>query len=758
MSNSNFSSSSLYGALTPSPPKTKREHCIVQGKTDEVTAREQQSQRHTVQRDDFPLRTDNDAYRTRSSAVVDHPRAGHSTFFGPSGPGVEARLAVGEYDLPSYPPTENVHALEETQSNSLCDQLHDFHIETFHVNEGRILPEPSGAQNVSQAASSSMDTSSSQTAHYPLLGYDRNCFQNPGVVGFQALGDSGFIPEHEGVSSLESGYVHHAVSTQGARRTRNSPTQSHPAPRSVHNEHGMTFQPTRGYVVPSRMNMAVTATESDAVQNQGLQIQMIGRYAAGDRDHASAQSQSASFLQYQYQPPPSHSSRQLPSRLPSDHSSLPMHMSGFSMSQQLCSDAAPTTNHGPFPIPYPVATSAPGPSATSFTNYLSTTPLQPQSAPPLPHEWSPAPLFGDTHLVPGQGSTMSPRSFGGPQPPCALRHDASTTFGHEGESLASDHMGSSEMTTEGWRSLPMQPAADTQLDPSSARLVANSFGPSHFASTSPVQSSPSLATQPSFRHLRRWSSATSSPTVPLRPVPTFQGGNPYQAARHRRHSQADTSSDFIQRSARNGPSRSRSPTPGLGQASAQVAHMLHPVPDTDAQSPMSTTSASTSLNTSPLERHVVSCDNRLVDEEAIHNALQKPDKLLHVYECLWDRENAPCGMWVEGDQPSIADHLHLFHGFKGGETTTRCLWKDCPKPNMKGTSIARHVVTHVGFRIKCDTCKHEFARGDACNRAHTRSHCTGMGQPMYGDLVCVLDARKVDSGHRLLKKRRLEDS
>lgn len=54
------------GALTPSPPKTKREHCIVQGKTDEVTAREQQSQRHTVQRDDFPL---------RCASIVLRPRA-----------------------------------------------------------------------------------------------------------------------------------------------------------------------------------------------------------------------------------------------------------------------------------------------------------------------------------------------------------------------------------------------------------------------------------------------------------------------------------------------------------------------------------------------------------------------------------------------------------------------------------------------------------------------------------------------------------
>ena len=500
------------------------------------------------------------------------------------------------------------------------------------------------------------------------------------------------------------------------------------------------------------MNMVVTATESDAVQDQGFRIQMMTRFV-GDRDHTSAQSQSSSFLQYQYQPPPSHSSRHLPSRLSSDRSSLPMHMSSFSTSQQLCNDLAPT-NHGSFPAPYPVATSAPGPSAASFTNYPSATPLLPHSAPPVLREWpSNAALLGDTRLAAGQGSSMSHRSFGGHQLSCAFGHDASTTFSHEGESLVPDHVGSAEMTTEGWCSLPVQPAADTQLDPSSARLVANSFGPSHFAS-SPVQSS---SPQPSTRHLRRWSSATSGSTVPLRSMPTFQSGTPYQAARHRRHSQADTSSDFFQRSARKTSSQSRSPTPGLCQASSQVAHMLHPVPDDDVRTSMTTTSPGTSMSPNLSERQMVMCEGRLVEDEAVHNALQKPDKLLHVYECFWDRENTPCGMWVEGDQPSIADHLHLFHGFKGGETTTRCLWGDCPKPNMKGTSIARHVVTHVGFRIKCDTCRHEFARGDACNRAHTRSHCTGMGQPMYGDLVTVLDARKVDPGYRLLKKRRLDD-
>ena len=142
---------------------------------EEVTAREQHSQRHTVQRDDFPSRCASiilrprawnlsrgccDAYRTRSSAVVDHPRVGHSTLFGPSGPGSSARPAVNEYDLPSHIPTENVHTFEETKSNSLCDQFDDFHIETLQPGERHILPEQSGVANMSQLASSPLDASS----------------------------------------------------------------------------------------------------------------------------------------------------------------------------------------------------------------------------------------------------------------------------------------------------------------------------------------------------------------------------------------------------------------------------------------------------------------------------------------------------------------------------------------------------------------------------------------------------------------------
>ncbi|KAF9222393.1 hypothetical protein BS17DRAFT_768000 [Gyrodon lividus] len=261
----------------------------------------------------------------------------------------------------------------------------------------------------------------------------------------------------------------------------------------------------------------------------------------------------------------------------------------------------------------------------------------------------------------------------------------------------------------GWHSPAVTPS------PRSSPMRAGSIG--HNSQTTPLGS----------RHLRRWSSVTNSA---LRMSPTLTASPPLHIVQFPRHSQSNNSFSHF-------PPSTEALTDG--QSSYMLPH------------------AAAEATTEPAVRNVIRCDGYLVDEESLNTALQKPDKLLHVYACFWDLGQSPCGMWIEGDQSSVADHLGLFHGFKGGEVATRCLWRDCPKPHMKGTSIARHVVTHVGFRVKCNTCKHEFARVDACNRAHSRSGCSGVGRPMYGDLQRVLDARKVDPLQRPSKKRRTDD-
>lgn len=261
----------------------------------------------------------------------------------------------------------------------------------------------------------------------------------------------------------------------------------------------------------------------------------------------------------------------------------------------------------------------------------------------------------------------------------------------------------------------------------------------------------SQKTPPGSRHLRRWSSVTNPA---LRASPPFPSSFSPNIVPFPRYPPPPSSSSDNTTYAHFSPSaESESDDPSVyAMPHAAVVNVSETVPSCSscASSPPSCSEQQPQQPQPPM-RTVIRCDGYHIDEESWSAALTRPDKLLHVYECFWDLPHSPCGMWIEGDQSSVADHLALFHGFRGGEVTTRCLWRDCPKPHMKGTSIARHVVTHIGFRVKCNTCKHEFARVDACNRAHSRSGCLGVGQPMYGDLQEVLDARKVE---RPSKKRR----
>ncbi|KAF8420579.1 hypothetical protein L210DRAFT_3510450 [Boletus edulis BED1] len=266
----------------------------------------------------------------------------------------------------------------------------------------------------------------------------------------------------------------------------------------------------------------------------------------------------------------------------------------------------------------------------------------------------------------------------------------------------------------------------------------------------------SQKTPPGSRHLRRWSSVTnpalrasppfsSSFTPNIIPFPRYPAPPPHQAP-------CSSDNSFSHFSPCSESESDDLPAYAMPHAAAAV-ELTEAIPaDQQPQQQLQQQQQPT-----PPIRSVIRCDGHLIDEESWTAALSRPDKLIHVYECFWDLAHSPCGMWIEGDQSSVADHLALFHGFRGGEVTTRCLWRDCPRPHMKGTSIARHVVTHIGFRVKCHTCKHEFARVDACNRAHSRSGCLGVGQPMYGDLQRVLDARKVDPLQRPSKKRRTDE-
>ncbi|KIK25817.1 hypothetical protein PISMIDRAFT_325504 [Pisolithus microcarpus 441] len=784
---------------------TKGDRHVAPSRMEEVTAREQRSQ-HNTQRDDLPSRSDNDVSGIRGSAVVDLPRAGHSTSLGSSGPRRQLQPIAGNYhySLPSHTPSDATSVLEEAHGNSLCDRMDGFHFSP-QLSERQGLGEQ-GRTHVSRNATSSakvtasFDIASSRTAHSTHPAGDASSFQNPSAGEHPAAAYPAFIPGHEHVGPFDQALrgdastqeVVHSTSTlsditsnlpygfddchvdtgDGSSSSYDPPSfaggfmQTSPPigrtgqsitspsrrprapPRSAYDVdiHTMSRKSDCGYDTSHPSGTMATAVESDAVYDHGAHIQTS--CLVGDRDRQSGQSQAPSFAHCQYQSQPPHLPQHLPPRNSSDlsYAYIPA-----PSSQPLRSDAdySPVPNPGSESDPSPV--SAPGRSVTGLTTCSSATHLQPHSAPPVLHERSCSPFYGDSHSPARQLNVALPLSSLGRSPQSSFRRGLPRGPGYERDFSASAYMDESEMRPEGWgTTLFRQPAGLSQIA-SSVRPDPDLFGNAYEMSMSVQPSSSSVGMEPASRHIRRWSSLSVGSTPTSRLPTAFQATSQSYTTRLRRHSQVVSPAPSLQRSTRKVSSQSPSPTPGLGHMPAQAETFDASTQGTP--SAISTTTASGNLQ----DHEAVMCDGFAVDEESVHNALQKPDKLLHVYECFWDRENAACGMWIEGDQPSIADHLQHFHGFKGGETTTRCLWRDCPKPNMKGTSIARHVVTHVGFRIRCDTCKHEFARGDACNRAHIRSHCTGVAQPMYGDLQRVLDARKVDPSRRLTKKRRLEE-
>ena len=157
----------------------------------------------------------------------------------------------------------------------------------------------------------------------------------------------------------------------------------------------------------------------------------------------------------------------------------------------------------------------------------------------------------------------------------------------------------------------------------------------------------------------------------------------------------------------------------------------------------------------------VECDGHMVDECAVQKAIENEQPSLRVYECKWNKNHSPCQMYIEGDQLSITDHLSKFHNFTGGEGDTACLWDGCVSKKcaaMKGTSIARHLVTHISYKVKCTTCNVIFSREDACRRSHAnvRSDCRNMQMDPVHDAGAI--ALRIQNCRPVAKKRRLADS
>ena len=96
----------------------------------------------------------------------------------------------------------------------------------------------------------------------------------------------------------------------------------------------------------------------------------------------------------------------------------------------------------------------------------------------------------------------------------------------------------------------------------------------------------------------------------------------------------------------------------------------------------------------------------------------KPHK--HVYPCWWF-DGHYCNHMIEADVHQLFLHLKEHHGVRGGPVDSfNCLWQGCLM-RVKHNSLPRHIITHLGAKIRCLNCSKKMARPD-CARAHQKKN------------------------------------
>ncbi|KAG1888797.1 hypothetical protein F4604DRAFT_1645024 [Suillus subluteus] len=106
----------------------------------------------------------------------------------------------------------------------------------------------------------------------------------------------------------------------------------------------------------------------------------------------------------------------------------------------------------------------------------------------------------------------------------------------------------------------------------------------------------------------------------------------------------------------------------------------------------------------------------MVDPQTLSRMEQSGQPLV-VYEC--ELQGEPCGMCLEGTISAVSAHLRR-HGITGPDSAAiTCTWSGCYKTLKKG-SMARHILAHLGVKVRCSTCGVVKCRHDLL-RAHINS-------------------------------------
>lgn len=113
----------------------------------------------------------------------------------------------------------------------------------------------------------------------------------------------------------------------------------------------------------------------------------------------------------------------------------------------------------------------------------------------------------------------------------------------------------------------------------------------------------------------------------------------------------------------------------------------------------------------------MSLDIACADPETIRRMYQSAQPVV-LYQCQL-QENS-CGLHLEGTVSAVSAHLRTFHSVTSQDNTSAiCTWGGCSKTFKKG-SMARHLLTHLGVKVRCSMCGVVMCRHDRL-RAHIKS-------------------------------------
>ncbi|KAG1740891.1 uncharacterized protein EDB91DRAFT_344863 [Suillus paluster] len=105
--------------------------------------------------------------------------------------------------------------------------------------------------------------------------------------------------------------------------------------------------------------------------------------------------------------------------------------------------------------------------------------------------------------------------------------------------------------------------------------------------------------------------------------------------------------------------------------------------------------------------------------------IERPHKSHSTYLCRWDNEGRLCSHEFQATSKDILAHLREHHRIGvDNKEFCRCLWvtpHGVCKKQLKIQSLGRHVITHIGIRLKCSVCGITMARND-CAAKHRKQH------------------------------------